>query len=158
MMFKTHLAFSLLIGLLIYKIFTLTSFNLNPVFFFMLLLIGAGFPDIDMPKSKFGRKIRPLSDILYFVFGHRKFMHSFFFLVLISGLIYVLAGIYFLAFAIGFLTHVLLDGFSKEGINFFYPIKSEIKGPIRTNSFLEKLLFYGLVFVDVIIIYFILRW
>jgi len=158
MMFKTHLAFSLLIGLLIFKIFTLTSFNLNPVFFFILLFIGAGFPDIDMPKSKFGRKIRPLSDILYFVFGHRRFVHSFFFLVLISGLIWIIARIYFLAFAIGFLTHVLLDGFSKEGINLFYPIKSEIKGPIRTNSLIEKLFFYGLVLVDVLVINLMLRW
>ena len=153
MMFKTHLAFALLIGLLIFN-----YFNLNIYWFFILLLIGAGFADIDMPKSKFGRKIKPISNILNFMFGHRKFIHSGLFLLLVGYLFYLLFGNYYIPFLIGYLSHLILDAFSKEGINFIYPFKSlMIKGFIKTNSLFEKILFFGFILLDVIIIFSILK-
>lgn len=148
MMFKTHLAFAFLIGLLIFD-----YFNLNVYWFFILLLIGAGFADIDMPKSKFGRRIKPISNILNFIFGHRKFIHSGLFLLLIGYLFYLLFGNYYIPFSIGYLSHLVLDAFSKEGINFIYPFKSlTLKGFLKTGGFFEKFLFFIFIILDVILI------
>ena len=153
MMFKTHLAFALFIGLLIFN-----YFDLNIYWFFILLLIGAGFADIDMPKSKFGRKIRPLSNILNFIFGHRKFIHSGLFLLIVGYAFYLFFGDYYIPFLIGYLSHLVLDSFSKEGINFIYPFRRlEIKGFLKTGSFFEKILFFVFLLLDIFLILIILK-
>lgn len=51
MIFRTHIAFALLIGLLVYNYFIFTD---NWILYFLFLFLGAGFPDVDHSKSKFG--------------------------------------------------------------------------------------------------------
>jgi len=53
MLFKTHLVFSLLIGLLTYN-----YFKLNYIIFILIILFTGILPDIDHPKSKLGRKLK----------------------------------------------------------------------------------------------------
>ena len=138
MMFKTHLAFAFLISLLIFN-----YFNLNPILFVIFILIGSLTPDLDHGKSKISRKLWPISMIIKFIFKHRGLFHSLIFAAIISLIIKLLIGNYSIPFFIGFLSHLFTDALTKQGVNFLYPIKFfKIKGFIRTNSFLEKILFF----------------
>ncbi|MBL7147751.1 MAG: metal-dependent hydrolase [Nanoarchaeota archaeon] len=145
-MFKTHLVFSLLVSLLTFK-----YFGLNPYIFILVCTIVGTLPDIDHPKSKV--KIPIISKILNFFFGHRKLIHSLFFAAILAFLIHYFFGRYYLPFIIGYLSHIVLDSLTFQGINFIYPIKQfTLKGPIKTGGFLEKVLFVVLVVLNVIVL------
>lgn len=147
MMFQTHLVFSLLIGLFLMNYFS------QKYLFLGLLLVGSLLPDIDSPYSKLGKKLKPVSKIIKFIFGHRGFFHS----VIPGILIYVifryilnmkLIGI---ALLIGYLLHLVIDGLTKEGVNYFYPFaKFRMSGFIKTGGVLEWLIFSVLVFLVVV--------
>lgn len=149
-MFKTHLLFALFISFLIYN-----YFNLNPILFILILVFSATLPDIDHAKSWIGRKLKPLSLIINFIFGHRKFIHSLFFVLSISFLIKIFYGNYYIPFLIGYISHLILDILTKNGIYLFYPFKLKIHGFIKTNGIIEKLflVFLGLVNIVFIINY-----
>lgn len=146
MIFRTHIAFSFLLGLFAY----FYDFTDNWILFFLFLFVGAGFPDVDHKKSKFGRNI--FSRIATFFSKHRKIFHS----LLIGA---ALAYLFFLydkdagfGFLLGFFSHVILDSFTEEGINLFYPIeKFAFKGFIKTGGMLETFLFYFLVVADAVL-------
>ena len=60
MRFRTHLAFSFLISLLI-----INSFDVqNKIIFIVIMLITSALPDIDSYKSKIGKKIKPISFLI----------------------------------------------------------------------------------------------
>ena len=150
-MFKTHLAFSLLVALLI-----MTFFNIpNKIYFITILILASSFPDIDSDKSKIGRKFPIFSKLINLFFGHRGIFHSIF-----PPLILLFAFWYFnlfyigLAIFIGYLTHLIADSITLEGINFLYPFSSfRIKGLIRTGSLVESLLFLMLIIINSLFIY-----
>ena len=100
---------------------------------FTATLLGSLFPDIDNAQSKLGRKVKPLSIILNKLFGHRGFIHSpcLLLLLIFTGIFYlfvweawnywpVVAG-----FAIGFISHIILDAITKGGIPFLYPFSKK---------------------------------
>jgi len=65
-----------------------------------------------------------------------------------------------LAIFIGYLTHLIADSITLEGINFLYPFSSfRIKGLIRTGSLIESLLFFILIgffaFIAFTVIFFV---
>ena len=139
MMWHTHLAFGLFVALL---------FPFSWLFVF-LVLIGSLLPDLDSTKSKFGRKVK----VIGWLFGHRKFVHSIIFGVLLFVILYWFGfGYLGLGLLVGMFSHLVLDAFTKEGVRFFYPFKFKLRGLIKTNGFLEKGLFVLLVVVDVIMI------
>jgi len=142
MMFRTHLIFSFLIGLLI-----ITSFNIqNKIIFIAILLIASIIPDIDSYKSKIGKKIKPLSFLINIFLGHRGIFHSLFLLILISFVIAIVKTEPAIAFFIGYLSHLLLDSLTPEGVMFFYPFsKKRTKGFIRTGSLFENIFFFILI-------------
>ena len=150
-MFRTHLAFSLLIALLI-----ITFFNIQDKIYFMIILVlASSFPDIDSDKSKIGRRFPIFSKLINLFFGHRGIFHSIF-----PPLILLFTFWYFdlfyigLAIFIGYLTHLIADSITLEGINFLYPFSSfRIKGLIRTGSLIESLLFFILLGFDILISY-----
>lgn len=81
---------------------------------FFLFWLGTYLPDIDSPRSKFGRYFRlPLR--------HRGWTHS----VWPCALFAVLAVRYSLCswLFLGYTLHILLDFFSAAGICFFYPFQ-----------------------------------
>ena len=137
-MFRTHLIFSFLIGLLI-----ITSFNIqNKIIFIVILLIASIIPDIDSYKSKIGKKIKPLSFLINIFLGHRGIFHSLFLLIPISVFIAIINPEIAAAFFIGYLSHLVLDSLTSEGVMFFYPFsKKRTKGFIRTGSLFENMLF-----------------
>src|SRR3989338_6742276 len=78
MMFRTHLVFGFLFGLLVSSIF-----NVGNIYLFMLfVLFAAGLPDIDHPKSKYGRRLGIISKAINLVAGHRGIFHSLLFALL----------------------------------------------------------------------------
>ena len=147
MMFKTHLLFALLISLLIFN-----YFNLNQILFILILIISAIIPDIDHSRSWIGRKFKPLSLIVNFIFGHRKLIHSLFFVILISFLIKIFSNNYYIPFFIGYLSHLFLDSLTKQGIMLFYPFKFRVKGFLQTNGIVEKVFFVILAVINIIYI------
>jgi len=141
-MFRTHLVFSFLIGLLI-----ISSFDIqNKTIFIIILLIASVLPDIDSYKSKIGKKVKPLSFLINIFLGHRGIFHSVFLLILISLLIMLASYEITIAFFVGYLSHLILDSLTPEGVMFFYPFsKKKTKGFIRTGSLWENIFFFILI-------------
>jgi len=137
MRFRTHLAFSFLISLLI-----INSFNIqNKTIFIIILLVASALPDIDSYKSKIGKKIKPISFLINLFFRHRGIFHSLSLLILISALIALINHEIAAAFFIGYLSHLVLDSLTPEGVMFFYPFsRKRTKGFIRTGSLFENIL------------------
>ena len=144
-MFRTHLAFAFLIGLIFYSLS-----NGQWFVFFSLLLISSSFPDIDNSKSKIGRKIK----IVSLIFKHRGIFHSLFFVFGISILGWRFFGdVVFWALFLGSLSHLIADCFTLNGINLIYPFRRfEFRGFVKTNGKLEFVIFYFLFIVDILLL------
>ena len=143
MMFRTHAA----VGILVALIF-INSFNLkHPLFFFSIVFLSALLPDIDIPSSKLGKKIKPISWFLNFMFGHRKLFHSLFFSFLFFILLILLFENYIgVAFFLGYSVHLIVDGITVRGIKPFYPLSSfKINGPLKSGGLMDYLVFFIIV-------------
>lgn len=119
-------------------------------------VVGAMLPDIDHPKSAFGRRILPVSTIISALFGHRGITHSLLAVILVAALSWlafrhlswhpgysvpVVLGI-----SAGYLSHLLGDWMTNSGIPFLWPIKRRFVSPIRlfTGGPSEYLLCFGM--------------
>lgn len=147
MLFRTHLAFSFLIGLYLIDLLKIK----NQILFMLILLFFSIFPDIDKNTSKIFKKLKPFS-YLAILFGHRNIFHTIYFPIAIAGTLFILnLKLSSLAVLIGYLLHLLLDLITKKGINLFYPLtKKRIKGFIKVGSLIENMLFTILI---ILIIY-----
>ena len=104
----------------------------------LLIIAGASFgsiaPDIDKSTTKVGRNVflKPISLFIQKKYGHRTVTHSLIislvFLSLVVGASYMFRGIAFylysnlaIGFSIGYLSHLLLDFLTVQGIPLFYP-------------------------------------
>ncbi len=147
MLFRTHLAFSFLIGLYLISILEVK----NQILFMIILLFFSIFPDIDGSSSKISKKLRPFSHISN-LFGHRNILHTIYFPILISLILFILNfRLVSLAVLFGYLMHIFLDLTTKKGIALFYPLsKKRIKGFIKVGSLTENIIFTILI---ILIIY-----
>jgi inner membrane protein len=149
MIFRTHIAFALLVGLLFVE-----NFKGNSILFLIIVLFFTMLPDIDHPKSKLGRKIPFVSKIFSFLFGHRNLLHSIFIAIGLSFLIYSFFGKWWAPVFLGYFSHILIDGFTLEGINFIYPFKQlRLQGFVEVGGKQEILIFWFLVFIDSLLFY-----
>lgn len=147
MIFRTHIAFALLIGILSHNY----SLDDNWILFFTFLFIGSSFPDIDHGKSKVGRNF--FSKIITVFSGHRRIFHSLFFGIVLAYLFFLYAEDAGLGFFLGFLSHIILDSLTDKGVNFLYPFgKFVFKGFIKTGGMLETILFYFLAVLDAVML------
>ncbi len=137
-MFKTHLLISFLVGL-----FTFEFFHINKFIYVFIVVLAGALPDIDLPNSKIGSKIKPLSKLLNLIFGHRGFLHSIFMpLILLVVFYYFKILEYGLAFFIGYLSHLIADSLSYEGLKLFSPISNfRVRGFIKVGGLFEYILF-----------------
>ncbi len=150
MMFRTHAAAGMLVALIFIK-----SFNLgHPLLFFSIVFLSALLPDIDIPSSKIGRRVKPLSWFLNFMFGHRKIFHSLFFTFILFVLLILLFENYIgAAFFLGYSVHILVDGITVSGIKPFYPLLSfKINGPVRAGGLMDYLLFFIIVLGIIVLV------
>jgi len=136
MMFKTHVAFGFLAGVI-----SISYFNpANQILFIVLVMLGAMLPDIDHPKSKIGSKFK----IIGFLFEHRGFFHSFLAIPLIAAIIFYFTSslTYIMPLGIGYASHLVSDAVTKEGIMPLHPLtRLRLRGFIKTAGALEYVLF-----------------
>jgi inner membrane protein len=144
MLFWTHFVFSFAV-ILFFVIFKKES-----ILFFVIALFSSLIPDIDSRNSKIGKNF--FSKILTSFSKHRGFFHSLFFVLVASSLFYFIFPKAILPFLIGYISHLFLDCLTKRGLNLFYPFKFRIGGPIRSGSFLEKLIFLSFLLIDIFLV------
>ena len=144
MLIKTHLAITLFFALL------LLPFVSNKIIFLAISLLATYIPDIDSSNSKLGRKIifRPLQ----FFLKHRGFFHSFTFLFLATFIFLIIIPKIALGFFVGYASHLFADSLTISGIIPFFPWKKKISWKIRTGSRTEKILFFVLLIVNLLLI------
>ncbi len=145
MMFRTHFAFGLLIGLLFLP-------HVQHILIFLpVLLVSSLIPDIDTAQSFIGRRawiFRPMQWIV----RHRSFIHSFTFCIAVTLLFVLYIPIIALPFFLGFSTHLFADALTVEGIRPFWPSKTELAGKIRTGGKREAGIFIFVVVLDIALI------
>ncbi len=149
MMFKTHLAFSLFVGLTIIKLLGIE----NQILFLIFLLFFAVFPDIDEKSSKISKKTKILSMPINFLFKHRGFFHTVYFPFILSVLFFILdEGILGMAILVGYLSHLFLDSLTKSGVRIFKPFKLRFYGFFKVGKFFDYFLFLLFVIADIYLI------
>lgn len=122
-----------------------------------LAMFGSLLPDIDHPKSTFGRKVPFISIPISLIFGHRGITHSLIAVVAIIALLFVSlsAGKAISAsIAAGYLSHLLLDWFTPSGVPLLYPSMKRFSSPVtvRTGSIGEFIFTLTLTGVFLIVI------
>ncbi|MCS7134278.1 MAG: metal-dependent hydrolase [Candidatus Pacearchaeota archaeon] len=137
MLFRTHLVFSIFLFLLLDPLVIKNKF-----LFFISTVVSSVVLDLDLPKSKIGKRIL-LSHLINLFFGHRGFLQSFTFVIIFSLTLFLLkiSPVLILGFATGYSSHLLLDSLTIKGVYLFWPLKVKVKGFLRTGSLLENLLF-----------------
>jgi len=114
-------------------------------------MMGAILPDIDLPTSKIGKKVK-----IGYLLEHRGFFHSLFAPILFSAIIYM----FFrkeiaIAFFFGYLSHIVLDALNYKGIMPFAPLNRwKIKGFVKSGGVIDFVLFVIIVAVDITLLYF----
>ncbi|MEK4181697.1 metal-dependent hydrolase [Aeribacillus sp. FSL K6-1121] len=149
---RTHLATAMSIGLpLMATTDTLSAGTITA------LAIGTLLPDIDEEVSWIGCRTRKISNFLSTIFGHRGVTHSMFFLVLVLMTLVLLVSflnfsvMFTFYFILGYLIHLVADGFSKPGIKLLLPMSDK---QIRFGNFyyinggkIESLIFFAAIFI-----------
>lgn len=129
MMKKTHLIFGALFFIIAWLYFDI------PAELSAFALIGAMIPDLDLG------------------FMHRKILHNLWVLGImnIGLLLYGLNGVACLVFSLGFISHLVADSMTVQGISFFWPFRfMHIEGGITTGGIIEFILsgfILGIIFV-----------
>lgn len=137
----THAVAGVFVGVILGQVYGLSA----PLVLFAAL--GALLPDIDHPASKLGRYFKSLR---WFA-KHRGFFHSLFAAVLFTVLVHLAnesisyPALYAVAFLLGFLSHLVLDAWTKEGIQPFFPVNIRFKGKRKVGSPMEWLLSFVMV-------------
>lgn len=144
MLARTHIAFALFLVLIFFH--SVENFYL----FAFVFLLSSLLPDIDTPFSKIG-KIK-IFRLLNFFTKHRGIFHSFIFVISISILLIFFENSIWLAFLLGYSSHLILDSLTIQGVRLFYPFKIKIKGLVKTNGFFENFLFVFLVIINFFLI------
>jgi len=145
----THGLFALLTGSI-----ALLFLGGEPLIVLGMAILGGFLPDIDEPSSTLGRKFK----IIGWLSRHRGFFHS-----LVAAVMFtILAEYLFRALGIfrspypahlliGYLSHLLLDAATHDGIHPFYPAAIHWKGHAKTGSFVEYAL--ALLMAVVLVVY-----
>jgi len=145
MLNRTHIAFSLFLGLLFFK------FSNNPLIFFIVLIVSTFLPDLDSYNSKIGKRF--FSRVLTAFTKHRGIMHSLLFFLGAYFLLYFYIPILSFGFFVGYGGHLFGDLITKRGLRLFYPFKFRIHGFLKTGGRLESVLFLIFVLLDVFLIF-----
>ncbi len=146
MLFRTHIVFSIFVGLILLNLFQIGLFD--KCLFFGFVLLATIFVDIDSHKSYIGNHwfFRPLQ---LFV-RHRGRLHSLLFGVLFSVIVasfYMWAGV---GFFVGYLSHLFLDLLTRQGVSLFWPLFSKnISFGIKSGGVIEDIFFVLFLLGDV---------
>jgi inner membrane protein len=148
-MYYTHLAFGTLIALVSIDFFDIQ----NKLIFTLIAVLFSIFPDIDDTQSRVGKENKLISRIINFIFGHRGFFHSIYIPLILFFVFYNINNELGAAVLVGYISHLFIDGLTKNGIKPFYPlINRKINGFFKTNSISEKIFFLIMVLLDLYIL------
>jgi inner membrane protein len=144
MLTRTHLAFSILIYLLLFNSLQ------EKILFFIFLMFATIIVDIDSKKSMVGKFIllRPLQVFI----SHRGVLHTLFACFVFSFLIYLFNQFAAWGFLVGYLSHLFLD-FLTSGVELLWPLKIKMGLGIKTGGLIEEIFFVGLFLVDLMLSY-----
>ena len=148
-MFRTHLTFALMLGLIF------IGFVDNKILFIPIVLIASLMPDIDSTKSFIGNRwyFRPMQWFM----KHRGMLHSLSFCILASlGISFLFPESAF-PFFLGYSSHLMGDAITKEGIRPLWPFEGEIRGRIRTGGRVEVIALLSLVVINLCLLAFIFK-
>lgn len=135
----------------------LTSGRLQYLAIGLIGSVAALIPDLDNSESRlenwriFGVKpLKPLADLVNLLFSHRGFLHSLLAIMLLSLILLSLPSAIELHWRVailsGYLSHLITDGLTPDGIELLYPWGQQIRFlprwlAIRTGSFFESLFY-----------------
>lgn len=121
--------------------------NVSDKFVFIgMVLIATIIPDLDTGYSSFGR--HAIFAPLQFFVKHRGIIHSFTTGVLLSVLVAIWWPVASLGFFLGYSVHIMIDSFTKDGVQPFWPFSWKSRGPIVSGGRIEESLFLTMIFVD----------
>ena len=145
MLLRTHVMFA------IFMILLFVSHVSDGLVFIIMVLVATVIPDLDSSFSSYGRHLifRPLQ----FFVKHRGIIHSFTTAVVLSALLAFWFPIASLGFFIGYCVHIFTDSFTIEGVQPFWPLHWKSNGPLRSGGRIEEVLFFGLIVVDVLMLF-----
>ncbi|MBW2977605.1 metal-dependent hydrolase [Candidatus Woesearchaeota archaeon] len=148
MLARTHLAFGFLAAIWL-KPMIVTN---NTYIFLALFLLGTILPDLDNEHSLINSKIPIIPHILAIFLKHRGIFHSIYLAILFPGLVWFFINkSYGVALFLGYTSHLLIDGFTKAGVNLLHPLSHfKIEGPIATGKIKEHVLLAILIALIVI--------
>ncbi len=109
------------------------------------VLLGSVFVDIDSCSSKVGRRFWFLS----WCFRHRGVLHSLVGCLVLSCVVGVFNRWLGFGFFVGYMSHLILDCFTKMGLKLFWPFGFKVKGFVKSGSWVEDVCFVLLLLVDV---------
>lgn len=147
MLATTHLVFGFFVGLLLESIIQPVNLGL----YYGIVLLAALLPDIDHEGSVLNRTLR-ITKILPMFFKHRGLFHSIWPIIILSWLTWSFSRTISLAIIVGYGSHLLIDSTTKMGVNWLYPLKSKLRGPVKTSGMTENVLFIIFVVLDAILI------
>lgn len=145
MLTRTHLSFGIFLGL------TLMFYFDDKLIFFLMILVGSIFPDLDSEKSIYGRYLifRPFQVFI----KHRGILHSLIIAIFLSLIVNYFVNS--LGFFVGYISHLFLDSLTKQGIVLFWPFSFKVKGSLISGGFTDEILFLFLVSFNVLIFIFL---
>jgi len=135
----------------IFMILLFVSHVSNKFVFIIMVLVATVIPDLDSGFSSYGRHLifRPLQ----FFVKHRGIIHSFTTAVVLSALIAVWFPIASFGFFIGYCVHLIVDSFTIQGVQPFWPLHWKSSGPLHSGGRIEEVLFFGLIVVNVLLFF-----
>jgi len=150
MLTRTHFVFSVFLCLILFWINVVSV--PNKILFLLFVIIGTIIVDIDSKKSFVGKIIlfRPIQ----WVFSHRGMFHTILFAVLFSLVVAFFDRWLGVAFAFGYLSHLVLDCFTPAGVRLFWPLwDGKIGFGVRSGGLIEEILFVLLLLADLMIVF-----
>lgn len=146
MLFRTHIAFGFLIGLLLISYLEIK----NQILFIAVLLFFSALPDLDELRSKISEKFKPLAFAIHFIFRHRGIFHSIYIPIALSTMFFAInQQMLGIAALFGYLSHLFLDSLTLSGVRLLYPLKKKLYSFIKTGSLVENILFFIFLAVDI---------
>ncbi len=97
------------------------------VLYFIFMTIGLLLPDIDLPNTTYGKRIKLISKWIHSMVGHRTLTHSLFFITVLYYSCNIAFGIniYTTGLMIGSVIHIFCDLFTPSGVPLAYPISDK---------------------------------
>ncbi len=127
MTYRAHIAGALVFGAGLCYLEERAGIAWNPIIVAAGSILGGLLPDIDIPRSFIGSRVKWLSKRIHKRFGHRTLTHSLLFLAAMTMLFGMLDYNLGLSVGVGVLSHIVLDILTPgaRGVALFYPVSKK---------------------------------